>query len=263
MHIAIKKVESDTATLSLVPEMTSNVRKSMQNLLPSTLLNHEEQEAVQKAITEKLYHCNLEVHFAANLFYPRFKEKKLDSFEIHLAMDFISIQCIHLGLDKALLMADLAAYRTNTDFYQREYLWESANSLQPAVWWRGLCASQPLEPLASRLHSVPPTSAGCEKDWSLQASIHTQKRKRLKNERIKKLKAIKQNMQYTANALLLKKNKKPNVESESINITNNIALDEEHENLNMELPLSESDWSDSDVKCTSNDSNETDCDNKD
>ena len=257
LNTAIKRVEGDDATLSIVPEVSNDIRRQMQESMLATDLNITEKEHVQKAITERLYHCNLEVHFAANLLDPRFKGKKLDSFEIHAAMDYISKQCIHLNLDKAAIMADLASYRTCTGFYERDYLWESANSLKPAVWWGGLCASQPLEPLASRILSVPPSSAGSERDWSIQSSIHTKTKNRFRNDRVEKLKAVRQNLQYSTNALFPEKKKRKPNETE----TNN---NEELNGAGNELVDLSSDFefSDSDDSCT-DDSDATDYDSED
>ncbi|KAK3918205.1 Zinc finger BED domain-containing protein 4 [Frankliniella fusca] len=225
LHVAILRVEGDDATLSIVPEVSHDVRTKMQSDLLSNLnLDADEESNVQRAITERLYHCNLEVHFAANLLDPRYKGKKLDNFEIHSAMDYINKQCNLSGLSKGLVLADLAAYRTASGFYEREYLWESAKELKPTVWWGGLCASQPLEPLASRILSVPPTSAGCERDWSIQASIHSKNKNRFKNERVEKLKAVRQNLKYSVNALLPKKTKKklaPSKSTENVTSTEN------------------------------------------
>jgi len=197
----ITEVEGNSATLSLIPERTHFLRNKLATLLPSTHLTKDEIEAVTKAMTERLYHCNTEVHFAANLLDPRYRGEKLDSFELHSAMDCIHDQCKHLGLEPAVVMADLANYRTKTDFYSRSYLWESAKTLGPDIWWRGFCASQPLQTLACRLLSARPSVGGCERDWSVQGAIHTKTRNRLKNERVEKLKSIKQNLRYSSFAI--------------------------------------------------------------
>jgi len=254
LHSAIKQIESDTATLSLVPELSKTVQTKMECSVYCTPLNSEEKESVLKSLIERMHNCNSEVHFAANLLDPRFQGRNLDSTEIHSAMDFINQQSIHLGLDKASVIADLAAYRTKSGFYSRDYLWDSANSVKPEVWWGGLCASQPLQPMASRFLSVPPTSGGCERDWSIQGAIHTKPRNRLKNERVEKLKAIKQNLQYSAHALVTKKKKKkecPNVSPNS-SFCSDGTRDEEEIVREMELVVS--DWSDSDSCGISSDS---------
>jgi len=103
--------------------------------------------------------------------------------------------------DSQLLIADLGKYRTKTNFYSRHSVWESARRIEGDVWWRGLCASQPLQPLACRLLTARPSVGECERDWSVQGAIHTKTRKRLSNEKVERVKCIKQNLKYSSFAI--------------------------------------------------------------
>lgn len=84
--------------------------------------------------------------------------------EKQTAMTFIGEQCKHLDLNKGLVMANLAEFRTKTNFFADENMWEATNYTSPLTWWAGFCPEQPLFPIAQRLFSVPVSSAACERN---------------------------------------------------------------------------------------------------
>ena len=62
--------------------------------------------------------------------------------------------------------------------------------MSAATWWKGLCGSEPLAPVASIIPQIQPSSAASERNWSLFGNTHTKVRKRLTNVRVEKLVGI-------------------------------------------------------------------------
>ncbi|MCF3329668.1 hAT transposon family protein, partial [Escherichia coli] len=53
--------------------------------------------------------------------------------------------------------------------------------ISSATWWKGVCGSEALFPVASIILQIPPTSAASELNWSLFGNTHTKARNRLTN----------------------------------------------------------------------------------
>lgn len=69
---------------------------------------------------------------------------------------------------------------------ERPSVWHSAQHISPSAWWDGLCASQTLALIPSRVLQIPPSSAACERNWSEFGNVHTKLRNRLTNDRVEK-----------------------------------------------------------------------------
>ena len=80
-----------------------------------------------------------------------------------------------------------------------EFLWASASTaVSPIAWWTGLCRHCELSKIASKVLSLPATSASCERSFSAQANVHSKKRNRLTNEHTEKLLFVTQNLKLVA-----------------------------------------------------------------
>ena len=86
-----------------------------------------------------------------------------------------------------MVIANLGEFRSGTGFFSTPSILESASRLHPAVWWMGVCSTQPLSKLASDLLSMPPTAAQVEREWSGHGFVHNKNRNRLQNTRVTKL----------------------------------------------------------------------------
>jgi hypothetical protein len=81
--------------------------------------------------------------------------------------------------------------RTISDALRDDSLWKQGKATtSPVNWWKSLCTNQPLRNLASKMLSIPPSSASAERIWSLYGGVHTSKRNRLTNIRAEKLVAV-------------------------------------------------------------------------
>lgn len=176
----IKILESDRALLSEVPVVFKFIRDALDNLELSTTVAN----SLETFVNERYQFSCYPIHYAAHLLDPRFHGKYLKDDEILTAIEFISEKAGQLGLDKGLVIANVAQYRTKTGFWSRTSLWDCVNQTHPVIWWQGLCTTQALTPIASRILSGVPSSAACERNWSAHSNIHTIKRNRLATEKV-------------------------------------------------------------------------------
>lgn len=194
--LAITKSESDDALLSDALELWSNAENAVTSNLTASPLNYQEEKEVCEILKRRKIFCCQDIHAAANLLDPRYKGSCLSEDDICNAFDFITKKSNDLGLEIGKVMSNVAEYRNSSGFWSRKSVWESAKHINSTVWWSGLCNGQSLNPLASRLLQVPPTSAASERNWSAFGNVHTKLRNRLSTANVEKLVAIRWNLDF-------------------------------------------------------------------
>jgi len=100
----------------------------------------------------------------------------------------------HLGLDEGKVLGSLAKYRTKQGLWEGDGIWQTSQHISASTWWKGLCGSEALAPVASIILQIPPTSATSERNWSLFGNTHTKVCNRLTNAWVEKLVAIRANL---------------------------------------------------------------------
>lgn len=163
---------------------------------------------------------------------PRYKGANLNNTEISDAMSVILSISDWLQIDQGLVMANLAEYRTNTGLFGLPKIMESSSHCSPDVWWKGLATNEAISPIASKLLSVPCTSAACERNWSVFGKVHTKSRNRLKIDRVEKLVAIRSNLNIVDNHRAAKKQRINEVETLLSSSDSNSSESSESENDN-------------------------------
>ena len=163
--------------------------------MPASLLLEAEETAVVKSMEKCKEFCIKPVHAAAYMLDPKRYEKSiLSGEEINRAYTVITSMSQHLGLDEGKVLGSLAKYRTKQGLWEGDGIWQSCQYISASTWWKGLCGSEALAPVASIILQIPPTSAASERNWSLFGNTHTKVRKRLTNARVEKLVAIRANL---------------------------------------------------------------------
>jgi hypothetical protein len=82
-------------------------------------------------------------------------------------------------------------YLYKESYFKSNSLWQPSITKNPNRFWKSVLALCPnLSVFASRLFAIPPNSATSERIWSLFGNIHTERRNRLKPERVVKLAKI-------------------------------------------------------------------------
>jgi hypothetical protein len=192
--IGILMLESDSSTLSEAFEVFLKVKDSTEQFCDKSddFFSIMEEQAISRAF-KKRYDMTIDViHYAVDLLDPRFQGSKLTSCQRVSAYEYIKDFAKHLNKDDLNFDVDgvlenLGQFCEKSGPYAPEVLWETAFNHKPASWWKVLCGSQPLAPIASRLLQLPCANTASERNWSQQADVHTKKKNRLKPEKARKL----------------------------------------------------------------------------
>jgi hypothetical protein len=102
----------------------------------------------------------------------------------------------HPGLDEGKVLGSLVKYTSKQELWDGDAIWQSSQHISSATWWKGLCGSEALSPVASSILQIPPTSAASERNWSMFWNTHTKARNRLTNTRVEKLVAFLANLRH-------------------------------------------------------------------
>ena len=187
LHAAITLIESNRALLSDVYFLQQKIDDCVSDNVGKLRLSSAEKRDVKNIIQERRKFTISPVHMAAYMLDPRFRGDGLSNEEVGEAIRCISRLAGITGIDEGSAIANLGEFRTSTGFFATESIWQSAKSLHPSVWWRGVCSTQPLCSIAASLLSMPPTAAEVERRWSDHGFIHDKLRNRLLNTRVTKL----------------------------------------------------------------------------
>ncbi|RXN11612.1 hypothetical protein ROHU_010531 [Labeo rohita] len=192
---AITKIEGDNSILSDVKCMFAELKDQIQTVLPTSLLLQAEKTAVVESMEKRQEFCVKPIHAAAYMLDPKYEKNILSVEEISSAYAVITAMSYHLGLDVGKVLGSLAKYRTKQGLWGWDGIWQSCQHVSASTWWKGLCGSEALAPVASTILQIPPTSAASERSRSLFGNIYTKVCNRLTNERVEKLVAIRANLQ--------------------------------------------------------------------
>lgn len=161
----IQSLESENATLSDVPVVYSNFCKTIADQLNSnTYFTTNDIEKIKSLIHTRKNICVKPIHLAANLIDPRYKGAHVED-DTPLATEFINdyASFIYRNDDEKIskILANIASFKTNSGYYGKSNsIWKPVRFVTPSVWWRTFAPGEVIAPLAIRLLSVPPSSAG-------------------------------------------------------------------------------------------------------
>lgn len=207
----IKVLEGDAPNLSLVPRVLMDIKLQTINCLDkySTVVNSSTRNTMLKQLSKRFEFCCKPVHKAAYYVDPRFRGEGLSDEDCLDCLEVIKQISDHLSLPTSEVIANAALFKAKKGFYERTILWEVANhpECDPVAWWQGLCEKQQMQPVASRLLSLIPSSSASERNFSTFQLIHSKKRNRLLGSRVEKLVAIRSNL-YLLNEKVGKNSKK-------------------------------------------------------
>lgn len=203
ISVGITAAESDKTRLSDAHEILTKIESQLFEHLGMCCLNSVEIKTIKTVFKSRKAFCIYPIHCAANLIDPRYKGKNLTAVEVSEAIHVIICIADWLKIDHGKILSCLAEYRTNTGFFG---LINNINlTCPPAIWWQGIASNEPLCPIASRLLSVPCSSAACERNWSSFGLIHTKLRNKLLSGRVEKLVAIRSNLNISQRVQTKKK----------------------------------------------------------
>lgn len=90
-------------------------------------------------------------------------------------------------VNEANVLNELASYRSPEGLWNKLFVWSSADSMQPKLWWQTFYPQTDLGKVALRVLTVRATSASVERSFSTFSQIHCKKRNKLDTTRAGKL----------------------------------------------------------------------------
>ena len=115
------------------------------------------------------------------------------SYSSHIRGEVEDFLLKYYGADAgARLYSQTSMLVTRTALFGSELVWQSANFTPPVAWWNANFKEDypELTKLASRVLSMPASSASSERNWSAFKFIHSPSRNRLTNPRVQKLVSV-------------------------------------------------------------------------
>lgn len=192
--------ESDKCLLSDVPEIFKKLLDKLSQEVESNLVVDEtEREYIISAIEKRRDFCIQPIHLAANALDPRYRGESLRPSDIPSTMNYISQAAVLLDLPIDEVMANVANFQTKNGYYgESEAIWAPVKLIEPRVWWQTFAPNQVIQRIATRILSVPPSSAASERNWSLFNITHSLRRNRLQKQRVEKLIFVRSNLRLFA-----------------------------------------------------------------
>lgn len=195
----IHVLEGDSGTFPLVVRVFMDILTVFKNKLPELPVDYDESvcNTVYAKLKETLDFTLKDIHKAAYLVDPRFCGEGLSDEEVLDSFEVIRSIAGHFGFNVEQVNANFMEFRAKSGFFARELLWKNAASADcnPLTWWKVFCNNQAATPVSEVLLQLHPTSARSERTWSDFGFIHSKRRNRLHNERVKKHVAVRKNLQ--------------------------------------------------------------------
>lgn len=91
--------------------------------------------------------------------------------------------------------------------------------IDPCVWWQTFAFNQSLFAIASRVLTIPPSTAASERNWSVFSNTHTKTRNRLTKDRVNKLVTVRANLRLNDSVIYEKSSSDASETEEEYRIT--------------------------------------------
>ncbi len=202
MVSALKLFESDTSILSTV---YSYFKKVMDQI---NQIDCNFSDKLQELITNRWEYTYHPIMMTAYMLDPQFlEESKNNGIESTGYAEFTTFINKKFNQEEAVeLFAELVNFRNKNSPYDNEIIWKSANILNSSLWWQSWSTSK-LQQLAIKVLSIPTSSAAAKRNFSTFSFINNKIRNRLKNDRIKKLVYIYENLRMYNGFIKIQKRK--------------------------------------------------------
>jgi hypothetical protein len=180
----IFKLEGDACTIHLVQRALEEVESILISDAAKQIFSDEHYSSVLQKFKERKQNCLKPVHLAAVILDPKNQGTSLNS-EEHL--DGCSAILDIAECDAQTILIELSDYKCRNGLFEKEFVWQTAQSIEPIAWWQSLYPNCLLGKVALKILTVPATSASVERSFSTFSNIHTKKRNRLQTERCMKI----------------------------------------------------------------------------
>ena len=121
------------------------------------MLLQAEETSVLKCIKKRESFCLKPIHTAVYMLDPKYAGKSiLSGAEINKEYAVITTVSRHLGLDVCKVLGSLAKYTSKQGLWDGDAICQSCQHISSATWWKALCGSEALSPVASIDLQIPP-----------------------------------------------------------------------------------------------------------
>ncbi|CAG8605963.1 21863_t:CDS:2 [Gigaspora rosea] len=200
--VAILKIfESDNTTLSSI---YFNFRKMINTIQDISYIFLNEIQSCIEARWNYVYHLIMMVAYMLDL---RFlEESKICNIEPIGYNTFNTFTKQKFGQEEFVeLFVEIVKFQNKSSPYDDYIIWESAATLNPALWWESWPDSS-LKQLAIKVLKIPMSSSAAKRKFSIFGFIHSKLRNRLNSSQVKKLVYIYENLQMCVKKPVISKN---------------------------------------------------------
>ncbi|XP_071478193.1 uncharacterized protein [Diadema antillarum] len=149
IQISKSNLEQEGVRLSDVVIEMANIEQLIKQSLNTSTFPVKETDSIAKFFDDVKSACCKPIHHAACLLDPRYCGGCLPEDATNDAIQYIVEWAKTSGLEVGRVLANLAEYRAKDGrLWSKKYLWEAASHVAPATWWKGICDTQPLSPVA-------------------------------------------------------------------------------------------------------------------
>jgi hypothetical protein len=199
----ITLLETDTPSMSKIFPLLKSIETKFlteygdENVL--TFLNKADQKKTIGIFNERKSFFYHEVQLAAYLLDPKEKGLNLNEDENETALNFIVDFAVNHKYKVDKVLQEITEYTSKSGSWGNMNIWNAAEVSEPLTWWRAFFDIKELTKVATRILSLPSTSASCERNFKTFANIKTKKRNLLTIERTNKLVFVKHNLKLLSN----------------------------------------------------------------
>ena len=178
LFVAITNLEADQPNLADVYKIYCDIEEQMIKGLPSTPFTDAERQVIEGIFTKRKEFCIHIVHKAAYMLHPRHHGLLLCDDDRVAAIEFIckfteNLAFCGLNVNEDKVQENLALFSAKEGFFGKVFLWKNVEKIRPTAWWKGFCSNQELSKIASKILSLPSTTAAVERSFSTYGNIHT------------------------------------------------------------------------------------------
>jgi hypothetical protein len=99
----------------------------------------------------------------------------LNEDENETALNFIVDFAVNHKYKVDKVLQEITEYKSKSGSWGNINIWNAAEVSEPLTWWRAFFDTKELTKVATRILSLPSTSASCERNFKTFANIKTKK----------------------------------------------------------------------------------------
>lgn len=194
--------ESNSTSIASVPEIFIGIKEKLKQC--DSHFSQQDTKKINEIIQQREDFVLTSTHKLANILDPRFRGQSLNDTEKTQAVLNLEFYMKEYGFwenetRRSNIFSSYFKYIQKEGPFKPCLYWDSENMKNPVTWWKmfqNFSEVSDFATIATRLLSVPSSSASVEREFSCQSRIHTKDRNKLSNETVEKLLAVEHNLKF-------------------------------------------------------------------